>query len=298
MALRFACFVAEYSAETVCMNNLMSTQIFVAYYALGRRFPELEPHANPHVGVKGLKANSQKLVRTLKMISSAVGGRLKDRVPAVPLFMQDIRRHIRSQPWSPSGFRYIAMLLVCAELGYRFATFLMCFPNHVVNIGNGRWRFNGLYDVKNDNNYHEENLSLQTSTYVEMFKHTEDMREWVADDNTFHVTGVPHIDELMHKCGIRSGLPNYWNSSTSGRVARANKRVAELILQELRSRAEAEMIVKAEMGWASTSDAIRFYLTPIIDRFVAAAGLCSIFIARRTFCSHMLLLFSQITTQV
>lgn len=263
----FLAWLLYYRADTLQFNHVKSTQMFVAYYCFGQRFPELEAIPGESEGVKALVKSSQGLRSTLFVAKATLGGRLGDRVGANPMYPSDVRRLLRVLPHTPSGFSLGSWLLMNSELGHRPAMFMAAFPDDLHHVGNNRWRLQGLFDVKAGNNYHEYTFSQLTSEWVRNYAQCADMRRWRNNDRLFRIRNVELLNNMLCEYGERAGYPSSYFTSYSPRVGRVNTRLCNLMLVEGKDRAEATNVLKEEMGWASRSDTARIYngSSPVVD---------------------------------
>jgi len=239
--------------------------IYIAYECFGTLYPALNPLVDPKDGVDNLNRTSLFFRRTKEFCFSVLGGREKDTQPAEDMYESDLALIVRGTPTTPTGYRTIAYLSIAMELGHRPAMFLLCFPGHIRQLPNGRWRFEGLYDVKTNNRYRDYTLSERSAAAIENLRRTEPMREWGTVNTCFHYSSVEALDMDINERATKSGYPNWTFSSYSPRRGRVNERIGNLILQG-QSLNTALGTVRTEIGWASAGDTAQDYMSPLGER--------------------------------
>jgi hypothetical protein len=236
--------------------------IYIAYESFGSLYPALNPLVDPKDGVDELNRTSLFFRRTKEFCFAVLGGREKDTQAAEDMYDSDLERIIDACPPTPSGYRTVTYLSIAKELGHRPAMFLYCFPGHVRRLPNGRWRFEGLYDVKTSNRYRDYTLHQRSEEAIENFRRAEPMREWGTANTAFHYASVEALDMDINERATKAGYPNWTFSSYSPRRGRVNERIGNLIFQGY-SLNRALTAVRTELGWATAGDTAQDYVSPL-----------------------------------
>ena len=257
-------FVAIYRfrAGAHSLNHFWSSTVSNAYDEFGRLYPALNALVDPDEGVKEIYRTSLSFRRQKDFCFAVLGGREKDILPAEDMYSSDMEILLRAIQPNGTGCRLSAYLLVGFELGHRPAMFLLCFPGHVRQHNNGRWRFEGLYDVKTNHRYHDYTLTQNVSDHITDFKRAEPLRDWAVANTCFHYDGVEHLDQEIYHYLERAGYPLFFFSSYSIRRGMINEMIANFILQG-QTREQAVGTVRERIGWASAGDTAQDYISPI-----------------------------------
>lgn len=245
------------------MNHFFSALINITYEEFGRHFPGLNANPDPEVGLRELESTSLYYRRTKEFCTAVLGGREKDIQAAEDMYENDLVAVLTACPPQPTGYRLGAYMCVAWEIGKRPAMFLLSFPDHVHQLPNGGWRFDGLYDVKTNNRYHDYTLGARAGEWVGLFKNCEDMRDWAIANTAFHYSSVEALDMEINEYVEKSGHLSWLFSSYSLRRGCFNQKLGNLILVDGLTREEAVRRVTMEFGWATAGDTGQDYLSPL-----------------------------------
>jgi hypothetical protein len=261
--LKFLYFCYFFSEEgSHSLGHFWSDMIYIAYESFGSLYPALNPLVDPKDGVDELNRTSLFFRHTKEFCFAVLGGCEKDTQAAEDMYDSDLERIIDACPPTPSGYRTVTYLSIAKELGHRPAMFLYCFPGHVRRLPNGRWRFEGLYDVKTSNRYRDYTLHQRSEEAIENFRRAEPMREWGTANTAFHYASVEALDMDINERATKAGYPNWTFSSYSPRRGRVNERIGNLIFQGY-SLNRALTAVRTELGWATAGDTAQDYVSPL-----------------------------------
>ena len=254
-------FLAAYRVPAIGLNAIESRELPLAYTRFGQLWPALQPRLAAARAVNYLKKHCRYLKGIVDFYHDACCGKLFDRTAANPMFPFDVRRIARSCPYTPTGTRMAAFLVVAFQVGARGLSFILSRPTNAIrNAADGTWKIE-YPPVKQSSeiNLRPAQLDAEASSYMDSFIVMKSMKTWNNSDTLFCFSTVEDIVQCLNEAVVNCGYPNWYFGSRSTRVGFVTKIVVESILGGA-SEAEGLEDARAQGGWSCHSNALKHYL--------------------------------------